>query len=93
MSRLKEEFNAKIRGQLQEQLGFQSVMQVPRLQKITLNMGVGEAIGDKKILDHAVANLSQITGQKPGGVQRAHFSGGLQGSRRLANWLQGYGPP
>ena len=65
MARLKQEYDEKIRAALREQLGYASVMQVPRLQKVTLNMGVGEAIGDKKILEHAVSNLTQISGQKP----------------------------
>jgi large subunit ribosomal protein L5 len=52
-------------GQLREQFAYKSAMEVPRLVKITLNMGVGEAIGDKKILDNAVADLTRISGQKP----------------------------
>ncbi|MGH8603277.1 MAG: 50S ribosomal protein L5, partial [Gammaproteobacteria bacterium] len=50
--------------QLQEQFGFRSVMQVPRISKITLNMGLGEAVADKKVLDHAIDDLSLIAGQK-----------------------------
>ncbi|MEJ7139276.1 50S ribosomal protein L5 [Amphibiibacter pelophylacis] len=50
---------------LKEQFGFKSVMQVPRLEKITLNMGVGEAVADKKVMDHAVSDLTKIAGQKP----------------------------
>jgi large subunit ribosomal protein L5 len=45
--------------------GYKSVMEVPRITKITLNMGVGEAVGDKKILDHAVGDMTKIAGQKP----------------------------
>ena len=52
-------------AELQEKFGFSSVMQVPQIEKITLNMGVGEALADKKILDHAVADLTAISGQKP----------------------------
>lgn len=65
MSRLKTEYKERIVGQLQERLGFKSVMQVPRIEKITLNMGVGEAVADKKVMDHAVADLRAIAGQQP----------------------------
>ena len=65
MSRLQTEYKERIVGQLQERFGFKSVMQVPRIEKITLNMGVGEAVADKKVMDHAVADLRAITGQQP----------------------------
>jgi large subunit ribosomal protein L5 len=65
MARLRDFYHEKVVDQLQKELEFSSVMQVPRLTKITLNMGVGEAIGDKKILDHAVDDLTRISGQKP----------------------------
>lgn len=65
MARLKELYNDTIANQLKEQFGYQSVMQVPRLTKITVNMGVGEAVGDKKVLENAMAELARITGQKP----------------------------
>ena len=65
MSRLQTEYQEKIVGLLQERFGYASVMQVPRLAKITLNMGVGEAVADKKIMDNAVRDLTQISGQKP----------------------------
>lgn len=65
MSRLLDHYRHTVVGQLQQQFGYNSVMQVPRLVKVTLNMGVGEAIGDKKILDHAVDDLKRISGQKP----------------------------
>jgi large subunit ribosomal protein L5 len=63
--RLQQHYRDVVVGQLKEQFGYQSVMQVPRLTKITLNMGVGEAIGNKKILDSAVGDLTRIAGQKP----------------------------
>jgi len=50
---------------LLEQFGYKSVMEVPRIQKITLNMGVGEAVADKKVMDHAVSDMQKIAGQKP----------------------------
>jgi len=65
MSRLKDFYKDTVVNQLKEQFGFKSVMQVPRLEKITLNMGLGEAIGDKKIIQHAVDNMTMIAGQKP----------------------------
>jgi large subunit ribosomal protein L5 len=65
MSRLKALYNDSVKQQLQEELNCPNVMAVPRLTKITLNMGVGEALGDKKQLDHAVADMTAIAGQKP----------------------------
>ena len=65
MSRLREYYKDTVVNQLKEQFGFKSVMQVPKLEKITLNMGVGEAIGDKKVIQHAVSDMTQIAGQKP----------------------------
>ena len=64
MANLKNVYNNEIRAKLKEELGLENIMEVPRITKITLNMGVGEALGDKKILDHAVSNLEQISGQK-----------------------------
>ena len=65
MPRLREHYQTTVVPELKERFGFHSVMQVPRLVKITLNMGVGEAIGDKKILDNAMADLAKISGQQP----------------------------
>lgn len=65
MSRLQTEYKEQIAPQLKERFGYASVMQVPRLVKITLNMGVGEAVADKKIMDNAVRDLTAISGQKP----------------------------
>jgi large subunit ribosomal protein L5 len=65
MSRLATQYQEQIVAQLQERFGYKSVMQVPRLVKVTLNMGVGEAINDKKIMEHAVGDLTRIAGQKP----------------------------
>ena len=65
MSRLQTEYQEKIVGQLMERFGFSTVMQVPKITKITLNMGVGEAIADKKVMEHAVSDLTAIAGQKP----------------------------
>ncbi len=65
MARLEEHYRDVVMGQLNEEFSYQSVMQVPRITKITLNMGVGEAIADKKVLDSAVGDLTLISGQKP----------------------------
>jgi len=62
--RLKERYEREIRKQLKDELGLESIMQVPRLEKITLNMGVGEAKTDAKLLDSAVDELSTIAGQR-----------------------------
>ena len=65
MARLREYYHHTVVPKLREQFAYGSIMQVPRLVKVTLNMGVGEAIGDKKVLEHAVEDLSRISGQKP----------------------------
>lgn|SRR5690606_12099993 len=65
MARLKELYRKELMPKLQEELGIKNVMEIPRITKITLNMGVGEAVGDKKILENAIADLTKISGQKP----------------------------
>ena len=65
MARLQEIYRDKIAPELTKQFGYTSPMQVPRLTKITLNMGVSEAVSDKKVMDNAVADLTKIAGQKP----------------------------
>ncbi len=65
MADLQQVYKEEIRSKLQEELGLENVMEVPRITKITLNMGVGEAIADRKQLDAAVADLELIAGQKP----------------------------
>jgi large subunit ribosomal protein L5 len=64
MARLEKMYKNEIVQSLKEQFGYKSIMQVPKLTKITLNMGVGEAIADKKILQSAVSDMEKITGQK-----------------------------
>jgi len=64
MATLKERYKTEIVPQLQKELGLANVMEVPRVTKITLNMGVGEAIGDKKVLESAIADMEKISGQK-----------------------------
>src|SRR5947207_7711519 len=65
MARLQEQYRNQILPDLMKKFGYTSVMQVPRVEKIVLNMGVGEAVGDKKIMDNAVGDLTKIAGQKP----------------------------
>jgi large subunit ribosomal protein L5 len=65
MARLKEQYRNEIVPALMKQFGYKSVMQVPRIEKVVLNMGVGEATSDKKLLDNAVADMTKIAGQKP----------------------------
>ena len=65
MARLREFYNDTVIKQLTEQFGYKSTMQVPRIEKITLNMGVGEAVNDKKVLENAVGDMEKIAGQKP----------------------------
>lgn len=64
MARLKEIYNKEIAPKLKEELGLKNVMEIPRITKITLNMGVGEALADKKVLENAVGDLEKIAGQK-----------------------------
>lgn len=64
MSRLKDFYRDEVVKQLKEQFGYKSVMEVPKVTKITLNMGVGEALTDKKVLENAVADMEKISGQK-----------------------------
>ena len=65
MARLQEYYRDTVVKQLTQQFGYKSAMQVPRITKITLNMGVGEAVADRKIIENAVADLTKIAGQKP----------------------------
>ena len=65
MARLQQHYREKVAPELMAKFGYKSVMQVPRLTKITLNMGVSEAVADKKVMDSAVADLTKIAGQKP----------------------------
>jgi len=64
MARLKEFYKTEVIKKMTEQFGYTSPMQVPRIKKITLNMGVGEAVADKKIMEHAVGDMEKIAGQK-----------------------------
>ncbi len=65
MVRLEEFYKEKVIKQLTDQFSYKTVMQVPRITKVTLNMGLGEAVADKKIIEHAVSDMAKIAGQKP----------------------------
>ncbi len=65
MARLISHYQDTVVKQMMEQFSYKSVMEVPRIQKITLNMGLGEAVGDKKVLENAVGDMTAISGQKP----------------------------
>ncbi len=65
MARLKQHYRDVVVPKLQAQFGYKNIMEVPRLIKVTLNMGVGEAVNDRKVMDHAIGDMAQIAGQKP----------------------------
>ncbi|MEX2497184.1 MAG: 50S ribosomal protein L5 [Woeseia sp.] len=65
MARLYEQYRNELHGQIQQKLGLKNPMQVPRITKITLNMGVGEAVADRKVLDNAMNDMERVAGQKP----------------------------
>ncbi|TXH66557.1 MAG: 50S ribosomal protein L5 [Thiothrix sp.] len=65
MARLQQYYRETVIKELTEKLGTQNVMEIPRITKITLNMGLGEAVGDKKVIEHAVNDMTKIAGQKP----------------------------
>ena len=65
MARLYDQYRAELHEQIKQKLGLKNAMEVPRITKITLNMGVGEAVADRKVLDHAMSDMERISGQKP----------------------------
>lgn len=65
MARLFDFYKDKVAPELMKKFGYKSIMEVPRIEKITLNMGVGEAVADKKVMEHAVGDMQKIAGQKP----------------------------
>lgn len=65
MVALKKQYNSEIAPKLKDQFGYKSLMQVPRISKITLNMGVGETVADKKVINNALEDMTKISGQKP----------------------------
>ncbi len=65
MARLQEKYKSELVGEIQKKLGLKNTMEVPKITKITLNMGVGEAVADKKVMEHARGDMEKIAGQKP----------------------------
>ena len=65
MARLQQQYNETLKGQLQQELGLNNPMEVPRITKVSVNMGLGEAISDRKVIENAMDDLAKITGQKP----------------------------
>lgn len=86
MARMQEHYRKQVVPQLMKQFGFASSMEVPRITKITLNMGVGEATADRKIIDNAVRDMTAIAGQKPV-VTKARIS--VAGFKVRENWPVG----
>ncbi|HEY5682814.1 MAG TPA: 50S ribosomal protein L5 [Sulfuricaulis sp.] len=86
MARLQEHYRKSVMPALQVKFGYKNVMQVPRITKITLNMGVGEAMADKKVIDHAASDMTQISGQKPQ-IMRARKS--IANFKVRENWPVG----
>ena len=78
MAKLHDYYRDQVVNELKNKFGYKSVMQVPRIEKITLNMGVGEALTDKKLLDNAVADLAAISGQKPLVNKACKYVGGFK---------------
>lgn len=83
MARLQQYYRERVVGELRERYGYRSIMEVPRITKITLNMGLGEAVADKKVIEHAMDDLSRISGQKPV-VTKARKS--IAGFKIRAGW-------
>ena len=81
---------APIRGKLTEQFGYKNAMQVPVIDKVVLNMGIGEGVNDRKKVDNAAADLTLIAGQKAGHHQVAQVDRDLQAARRPGDRLQGH---
>ena len=65
MARLQQFYKDTVVKKLMDERGYKNIMQVPRIEKVTINMGVGEAIGDKKVIENALADMEKISGQKP----------------------------
>ena len=65
MERLREQYESNVKQALREQFAYANVMEIPRITKVTLNMGLGDAVADKKVIDHAVGDMTAIAGQKP----------------------------
>ena len=92
-ARLQEHYTKTIREALTKEFSYQNPFQVPKLDKIVINMGVGEAVNDRKAVDGAVADLTAITGQKPVDHQVTQVDRDLQAARRHVDRHQGHAAP
>ena len=89
MARLREFYEKEVIPALKKEFGFTNPMEVPRFEKIVVNMGVGEAVTNGKLVDAAMSDLGLITGQKPQAQPGAHLGGGVQAAREHADRMQG----
>ena len=90
MARLRDRYESEIRGKLQEKFAYKNVMQIPRLHKIVINIGMGEAIQNPKALDAAVSDLTTISGQKPIVTKAKKSIAAFKVRRGHEHRLQGY---
>ena len=88
MTRLKEQYLNEIKDAMQKKFGYKNVMEIPKIDKIVINMGVGEAKDNAKALDSAVKDLEIISGQKAIITKAKKINSKLQNKRRACNWLQ-----
>lgn len=88
MARLKEFYNQEVAPAMMKKFGYTNVMQIPKVAKIVINMGVSEAVGNPKALDAAVADLTMISGQKPIVTKAKKIDFRVQSSRRHVDWDQ-----
>ena len=90
MARLAEKYNSQIRNELKEKFGLKNLFEVPKLEKIVVNIGVGEAVSDSKVINNAIEDLFFITGQKPIITRAKKSIAGLKFKKRLKYWMQSY---
>jgi len=88
-TRFQEHYQEKVVADLMTKFGYKSVMEVPRITKVTLNMGLGDAVNDKKIIENAVGDLTKVAGQKPVVTKAKKSNRWFQNSSRLPNWCHG----
>ena len=84
---LKEKYNKEVVPALMSKYGYKSIMEVPKLEKVVINMGVGDATTNSKLLDAAVSDLEKISGQKPVVTKAKKSIAGFQNKRRTKDWL------
>ena len=87
MNRLKEKYLNEVVPSLKEKYNYKSIMEVPKLEKIVINIGVGDATSNSKLIDAAVADLAKISGQKPVVTRAKKINRWIQSKRRTCNWM------